>query len=64
MALMQKGEQSTDQEIRTRCGIILASYVGVNRTHLATTYGTTVEHVTQVIADFNERGISSVEDSQ
>jgi len=63
-ALLEKGTDSTDPAIRLRCGVILAVNAGVSPSHLAMTRQTSVEHIVRIISEFNERGLSSVEDSQ
>jgi hypothetical protein len=62
--LLRKGDESTDQEVRKRCGIILASNVGITPRQIAAIQRTTVAYVATVITEYNERGISTVEDSQ
>jgi hypothetical protein len=62
--LLQKGTDSTDPAIRLRCGVILAVNAGASPTYLAMARRTTVEHITRVISDFNDRGLPSVEDAQ
>jgi hypothetical protein len=63
-ALLEKGADSTDPAIRLRCGVILAVNAGVSPSHLAMTRQTSVDHIIRIITEFNERGLSSVEDSQ
>jgi hypothetical protein len=63
-ALLEKGTDSTDSAIRLRCGVILAVNAGVSPSHLAMTRQTSVEHIIRIVSEFNERGLSSVEDSQ
>lgn len=63
-ALLEKGTDSTDPAIRLRCGVILAVNAGVSPSHLAVTRQTSVEHIIRIVSEFNERGLSSVEDSQ
>jgi hypothetical protein len=63
-ALLERGTESTDPATRLRCGVILAVNAGVSPTRLAITRKTTVAHVVGIIREFNERGLSSVEDVQ
>ena len=63
-ALLEKGTDSTDPAIRLRCGVILAVNAGVSPSHLAMTRQTSVEHIIRIVSEFNERGLSSVEDSR
>ena len=60
-ALLEKGTEATDPVTRLRCGVILATNAGVSPTRLAITRKMTVTAVIAIIREFNEHGLSSVE---
>jgi hypothetical protein len=63
LTLMQKGEESKVSFTRKRAAIILASNVGVTTSQLAAMHAMDKSEVLKVIAEFNERGVTSVGDS-
>jgi hypothetical protein len=62
--LLEKGTDSTDPALRLRCGVILAVNAGASPSYLAMARHTSVEHIIRIISEFNERGLSYVEDAQ